>query len=120
MGGFQVRPEELTAAGQCAAAIAARLPGQTERLTPVGATAATRLSGWRTAAALRACGDSWRSLLATLAGELETQGQRLSTTGQQYRDGEASALDAFGVPSAPSGLRQATDPFRTGPRPVGR
>ncbi|MEY9945511.1 PE domain-containing protein [Kitasatospora sp. GAS1066B] len=122
MGGFQVRPEELTGAGQCAQAIATRIPGQSEQLTPAGAAAATRLVGWRTAAALRACGDSWRALLTSLAGELDAQGKRLATTAQQYRDGEVTAVDALGAPPTPlpglPGPRHAADPFAT--HPAGR
>ncbi|MCX4747126.1 PE domain-containing protein [Kitasatospora sp. NBC_01287] len=107
MGGFQVRPEELTAAGQRAQAIAVRIPDGTTRLGPAAASAGARLSGWRTAAALPACADAWQALLASLAGELDAHGQRLATTAQQYRDGEATAVSAFGTPWALPDQRHA-------------
>ncbi|GAB2703230.1 hypothetical protein [Kitasatospora kifunensis] len=111
-GGFQVRPEELTDAGQCAQAIAARIPSQSEQTAAAAEHAAAALSGWRTAAALRACGDSWRALLATLAGELASQGQRLATTAQQYRDGEVCATDAF-VPASLGSWRSPAAPAQS-------
>ncbi|WP_035846719.1 type VII secretion target [Kitasatospora azatica] len=93
--GFQVRPEELAAAGSAALALAARIPPAADRLAGGPAQAAAGLTGWRTAAALQACGDSWRSLLTTLARELDTQGHRLTATADQYRAGDLSVVDAF-------------------------
>jgi hypothetical protein len=93
--GFQVRPDELAGAGSSALALAARVPAQADQLAAATGSAATGLTGWRTAAALRSCGDAWRALLVRLSQELAHQGNQLTATANQYRSGELAAADAF-------------------------
>jgi hypothetical protein len=98
--GFQVRPDELSAASAAATGIAARLPAQAERLASATSRSADQLSGWRTADALRTCGEAWHALLDRLHRELTDQSGKLDSTAQRYRAGERSAAEGFRIPAA--------------------
>ncbi|MFE0460876.1 hypothetical protein ACFW1A_16660 [Kitasatospora sp. NPDC058965] len=93
--GFQVRPDELTAAGSSAHAVADLLPVQSDRLGAAVAGAAVGLPGWRTAAALQSWGAAWHTVLGELGQQLTAQAEQLGTTADRYRTGELSALDGF-------------------------
>ncbi|MDH6144255.1 MULTISPECIES: type VII secretion target [Kitasatospora] len=108
--GFQVHPDELSAAATAADGTAARLPDQGRLLAAATDRSADGLSGWRTAAALRSCGNAWHALLGRLNAELADQGRKLDSTAQRYRAGELSATDAF--------LAPAVHPHALGPPPA--
>ncbi|PYC82710.1 hypothetical protein C7C46_10170 [Streptomyces tateyamensis] len=93
--GFQVRPEELTAAGSAAHAVAAVLPTQAQQLGAAVEGAAVGLPGWRTAAALGALGAAWHGVLGALGQELGGQADQLADTADRYRSGELTAAAAF-------------------------
>ncbi|MFE9425188.1 hypothetical protein ACFYNO_19685 [Kitasatospora sp. NPDC006697] len=90
--GFQVHPDDLSAA-------AAEARTAATRLTAPATCEAAGLSGWRTAAALRDCGEAWRDLLAALRTELADQAGKLDDTARHYRAGDRTATEAFLAPA---------------------
>ncbi|MFJ3789333.1 hypothetical protein [Kitasatospora sp. NPDC090091] len=105
--GFTVRPDELSAAGSNAQAVAGKVPEETARLAAPSDKAAAGLPGWQSGPALHDCSAAWKALLDGLAEDMRTAGGNLITTAHNYRTSDRSM---GGTPVAQSG---GTDPFGT-------
>lgn len=101
--GFQVRPEELEAAGRTAAETAALIPQETKALLDSSDQAEAKLHGFRTASALNDCTDSWRTLLNDLHTEMGRQGQHLAESGRGYRSTNSQVATHFAGGGSPGG-----------------
>ncbi|MCX4748761.1 type VII secretion target [Kitasatospora sp. NBC_01287] len=117
--GFAVHPDTLRAAGQNAQAVAGRIPDETKGIGPASDTGVAGLAGWESGQALHDCTAAWQTLLTTLSGQLDSQGQNLVTTAQNYSAiDSATALALTGAGS----VRPAAgaDPFVTVLHPGGQ
>ncbi|MFD0276526.1 type VII secretion target [Kitasatospora sp. NPDC127111] len=104
--GFTVRPDELSAAGSNAQAVAGKVPEETARLAAPSDRAAAGLAGWQSGPALRECSAAWRTLLDGLAEDMKAAGGNLIATAHNYRDSDRSM--------AGTGVAQGGgDPFNT-------
>jgi len=105
--GFTVRPDELSAAGSNAQAVAGKVPEETAKLAAPSDQAAAGLAGWQSGPALHACSAAWRTLLDGLAEDMRAAGGNLIATAHNYRNSDRST---GGTPVAQGG---GSDPFNT-------
>ncbi|MEV4555817.1 hypothetical protein AB0K51_02325 [Kitasatospora sp. NPDC049285] len=93
-------PDELDGAGQAAAGVAERLPGESGRVLGASDDAAGALRGWLTGRELDGCTGEWKRLLDGLSAELDRQGDNLRRTAANYRRSDQEAARALSAAGA--------------------
>ncbi|MEU7042889.1 type VII secretion target [Streptomyces varsoviensis] len=84
-GGFWIESSEVRKAGKTAHDIAKALPGDVKKLYKPCDAASDGLIGWQTAGAVTTCVDAWAKAVKSLAGMVETTGDKLIAAADGYK-----------------------------------
>lgn len=89
MSGYEVHWPTLAEAGGNAGKTASELTETKSSLTGATPRAIATHAGWESATALQTCLTAWETRLSDITYEVETIGQNLGASAQQYQKAEA-------------------------------